>query len=268
MLKTAAGLLRAESGTISFSEENITNAPRKAAKYIGLMPDPLGVYTDITAHDYLEFFARVLEIKPQEQAARIDEIVEELELGPWLDHEVETLSAGWQRRLALGRILLANSPVLLLDEPAAGLDVSARRELLEIVRRLANKQRAIIISSHILPELEDLADRFGIIDNGQWIEAAPDQLFFTRSELRSGLGKAPLLIQCSEPQKAASIILGSEATESGIRITDCSSREQTAETVSTLCAAGHQVYEVVHNNSNLNELVLEALGANRGTKHD
>lgn len=266
LLKVIAGLLRAESGTVSFSGENITGAPRKAARHIGLMPDPLGVYTDITAHDYLEFFARVLGIPAAEQPGRIGAVVAELELAPWLDEEVETLSAGWQRRLALGRILLADTPVLLLDEPAAGLDISARKELLEIVRRLAGKKRSIIISSHILPELEDLADRFGIVEEGQWAEVEKGKTFFTRNELLTGIGKTTISIRCSDPEAACALLTeqGAVPCDGGLRIAADGGDEQVAETIARLCAANHQIFEVTRHSSNLSELVLNALGGHNG----
>lgn len=268
LLKTACGLLKAESGTVHFGTANVTGAPQKAAEFIGLMPDPLGVYTDVTALDYLEFFARVLEIPEGERNSRIESVVTELELEPWLDEEVETLSAGWQRRLALGRILLADTPVLLLDEPAAGLDISARKELLEIVRRLAAKNRAIIVSSHILPELEDLADRFGIIDQGQWREVAPGKVFFTRSELEAGMGSAAISIRCSDPAVAAELL-----TESGqntsidgdlIRIITEKGEEQIADAIELLCGKGLRIYEVTPINSDLSDLVLNILSTHEG----
>ncbi|MGD9873761.1 MAG: ABC transporter ATP-binding protein [Kiritimatiellia bacterium] len=268
LLKTICGLLRPESGSVLYGDEHITGMPQKAAKHIGLMPDPLGVYTDITAHDYLEFFARVLNIPESERAARISEVVEELELQPWLNEEVETLSAGWQRRLALGRILLANTPVLLLDEPAAGLDVSARKELLEIVRRLAAKNRAVIISSHILPELEDLADRFGIIDRGEWKPVAEGKTFFTRHDLATGLGKPMARIRCSKPDDACRLLCqnGIEAaTENGeIAFPVADGDEQIAAAISVLCRNGHSVYSANRQNACLSDVALSVLGKNKG----
>lgn len=269
LLKTIAGLLRAEAGTVHFHSEDVTGNPQKAARYIGLMPDPLGVYTDVTSHDYLEFFARVLAIPEHTRKERINKVVEELELGPWVDEEVETLSAGWQRRLALGRILLAESPVLLLDEPAAGLDISARRELLEIVRRLASDHRAIIVSSHILPELEDLADRFGIINQGAWCEVQPGKVFVTRQELSLGWGAAQTQIRCDQPDRALTVLsqAGAQVTKAtnGLLVTTEGGDEQVAQLLAALIQKGHQVYEATRVHTGLNEVVINVLGnANAG----
>lgn len=263
LLKVICGLLKAETGSVLYKGEDITGNPQSAARYVGLMPDPLGVYTDITAHDYLEFFARVLAIPGNQKDERIGSVVDELELGPWLDEEVETLSAGWQRRLALGRILLADMPVLLLDEPAAGLDVSARKELLEIVRRLAAGNRAIIVSSHILPELEDLADRFGIIGAGEWKEISQGQVFFTRRDLLMGAGEQEITIRCSDMEKAKQILSGKfdgvSINDESLILTVSGGDSQTAEAVDLLCSKNVRVYEVRRLHAGLSDIVLRVL---------
>jgi ABC-2 type transport system ATP-binding protein len=232
------------------------------------MPDPLGVYTDISAREYLEFFARVLEIPRNEIDSRISETVEMLGLAPWLSEEVETLSAGWQRRLALGRILLADLPVLLLDEPAAGLDITARTELLAIVRRLAGTRRSVIVSSHILPELEELADRFGIISKGAWVEIAPGQTFFTRSELMAGLGASVWRIRCNNNRKAASILLdlnfeGVE-TRQDILSFKGESDDDGAAALKAIVKENVDVFEFRREEMQLTNLVLDVLGRKEG----
>ena len=188
LLKLIAGLLRPEAGTVEICGEDVTGSPERAAAHVALMPDPLGVYTDVSSREYLAFFGRVFGLEGDILRRRIDETAETLGLGPWMEAEVETLSAGWQRRLALGRALLSDAPVLLLDEPAAGLDVGARADLLALVRTLASGGRTMIVSSHILPELEDLADRYAVMVEGRWAEVAPGKTFFTRDELRHGFG--------------------------------------------------------------------------------
>lgn len=190
LLKLLAGLLRPAAGRVEVLGRDVTGAPASAARLVTLMPDPLGVYTDVSSREYLAFFARVFGWRGAEARRRVDATAEALGLGPWMDAEVETLSAGWQRRLALGRALLADAPVMLLDEPAAGLDVGARADLLALVRRLAGEGRTMIVSSHILPELEDLADRFAVMVDGRWAEVAPGREFFSRADLRAGFGGA------------------------------------------------------------------------------
>ena len=206
LLKLIAGLLRPEQGRVCISGQDVTGQPDVAACLVGLMPDPLGVYTDISCSEYLEFFGRVLQLPGHVRRERMAEAVALLELGPWLDAEVETLSAGWQRRLALGRVLLSRVPVLLLDEPAAGLDVRARADLLAVVRRLAGIGRTVIISSHILPELQELADRFGILNQGRWVEVAAGQVYFRRAELTAGFGAASWELRSAAPEQARTVL--------------------------------------------------------------
>lgn len=188
LLKLIAGLLVPEGGTVEVCGEDVTGAPERAARHVALMPDPLGVYTDVSSREYLQFFATVFGLHGADAARRIDETVSVLGLGPWMDSEVETLSAGWQRRLALGRALLADAPIMLLDEPAAGLDVGARADLLSIIRSLAAQGRTMIVSSHILPELEDLADRYAVMADGRWAEIEPGTVFFSHDDLHGGAG--------------------------------------------------------------------------------
>ncbi|HEY8964968.1 MAG TPA: ABC transporter ATP-binding protein, partial [Candidatus Methylacidiphilales bacterium] len=159
---------------------------------------------------YLAFFARAFGLPPEKREARIAAVVGELGLGPWLEHEVESLSAGWQRRLALGRTLLSPAPIVLLDEPAAGLDIAARAALLPLIRSLRNEGRTVVVTSHILPELEELADRFGILDQGAWVPVSPDgRLFFTPDDLRSnfGTGRCRIAVREGEEERAAGLLL-------------------------------------------------------------
>ncbi len=211
LLKLASGLLVPQRGSVYCNAEEVTGNPQAAAQYIGLMPDPLGVYTDLSAAEYLEFFARLLDVSHTEMNRRIDHVVEELELRPWLDAEVETLSAGWQRRLALGRVLLSNAPILLLDEPAAGLDLTARAGLLAIIKTLAGKGHTVVVSSHIIHELEELADFYGILRSGSWVSLGEEKQNVSRKELRLGADQTRWVLRCLETERAAEILRANEA---------------------------------------------------------
>ena len=234
LLKLLAGLLRPEAGRIVAMGRDVTGNPSLAARFVALMPDPLGVYTDVTSREYLGFFARVFGYRGGEAERKIESAAEILGLGSWMDAEVETLSAGWQRRLALGRALIADAPVMLLDEPAAGLDVGARAELLALVRRLAAEGRAMIVSSHILPELEDLADRFAVMAGGRWVQVAPGMDFFTAGDMRRNFGEGAggavrrICVEGGEEvvRKAASVLSGA-----GIPFTETAVSAGLGETV-------------------------------------
>ena len=265
LLKLAAGLLFPETGRVVCGEAEVTSRPTAAARYIGLMPDPLGVYTDLSSREYLEFFGRALAIPEAERLDRIRATVALLELEPWLDAEVETLSAGWQRRLALGRVLLAQVPILLLDEPAAGLDVAARSELLRIVRRLATTGRTLVISSHILPELQQLADRFGILNQGAWVNAGADTPFFTRTEMERGFGRNRWTLRCAQPEAARETLaaagLPATAGGAGELAFFAASDEEAAKALRSLVEAGVPIYEFRRQQTELADVVLGILRA-------
>ena len=262
LLKCAAGLLKPVHGSVWCGDNPVTNNPRLAAGYLTLMPDPLGVYNDIMAAEYLEFFAKAFGLSREVSKSRRQLAVDRLGLAPWLDHEVETLSAGWQRRLALSRVLLANTPIVLLDEPAAGLDVSARSDLLKIVRGFAAEGRTVIVTSHILPELEELADRFGIIKKGKWVSVSKDQIFFNRNDLNGSFQKGAWTLECSSPE-AVRLLLGEDKVQqlpgsNRLRIL-AQNREEAAEQVAMVMRAGHKIYHFEAKTLTLAEVTREAL---------
>jgi ABC-type multidrug transport system ATPase subunit len=262
LLNCAAGLLAPVSGFIAANGEVITGKPQKAARHVALMPDPLGVYLDVTVLEYMRFFAQAYGLHKELAWARIDNAVDRLGLEPWLLHEVEALSSGWQRRLALTRVLIADAPIVLLDEPAAGLDVSGRRELLRIVRSFAAEGRAVLVTSHILPELEELADRFGIIQRGKWIPVRDGQIFFTRNDLRGGFAGSNWWLECSQAAVAAELLGADKAQlEPGgdrIRLI-VADREEAAAAVDRLVHAGHKIYRMEFSGHRLDDIALHAL---------
>ena len=266
LLKLIAGLLRPERGSVNIDGRDVTGLPTEAAKWIGLMPDPLGVYTDISCREYLQFFAKVHGLEGAKLAAQLDRAVSVLGLGPWMEAEVESLSAGWQRRLALGRMLLLDAPLLLLDEPAAGLDVRARAELLEIVRGLSKLGRTVMISSHILPELEELADRFGILDQGRWVDVVSGRTFFDRAELKQGLGGCRWRVLCANPAQARVVLASSGGspvqTESGVEF-EALTEEAAAACLRAVVQAGIPVVDFRRLDTGLADVVLRVLEGDR-----
>ena len=130
------------------------------------MPDFFGVYDDMRVIEYLEFFAAAYRIKGPARRQRCDEMLEIVDLDFKRDAYANTLSRGQTQRLGLARTLLHDPQVLLLDEPLSGLDPRARIEMRNLLRRLGQMGKTIIVSSHILPELADICNKIGIIDRG------------------------------------------------------------------------------------------------------
>src|ERR1044072_5622621 len=136
---------------------------RKLRPLIGYVPDSFGAYEDMVVQEYLEFFAAAYDINGARRKQMVDDVLNLTDLAYKRDAMVDSLSKGMQQRLSLARVLLHDPKVLLLDEPASGLDPRARIELRELLKELHRMGKTILISSHILADLEDICDTIGII---------------------------------------------------------------------------------------------------------
>ncbi len=145
---------------------SIYNEPKEIRRLVGYMPDFFGVYDDMKVIEYLEFFAAAYRIKGPARRKKCNEMLEIVDLDFKRDAFANTLSRGQTQRLGLARVLLHDPQVLLLDEPLSGLDPRARIEMRNLLRRLGETGKTIIVSSHILPELADVCNKIGIIDRG------------------------------------------------------------------------------------------------------
>jgi ABC-2 type transport system ATP-binding protein len=141
--------------------------PDEVRPEIGFMPDYLEAYVDVTVREYLDFYARAYRLAPERRRRRLAHVVEFTGLGDLLDRPAARLSKGQKQRLGLGRVLVNDPRLLILDEPAAGLDPRARVELRGLIRQLADAGKAVLFSSHILAELAEICDSVTIIDEGQ-----------------------------------------------------------------------------------------------------
>lgn len=145
---------------------SIYDEPKEIRRLVGYMPDFFGVYDDMKVIEYLEFFAAAYRIKGPARRKKCDQMLEIVDLDFKRDAFANTLSRGQTQRLGLARVLLHDPQVLLLDEPLSGLDPRARIEMRNLLRRLGQTGKTIIVSSHILPELADVCNKIGIIDRG------------------------------------------------------------------------------------------------------
>ena len=166
-MRILATLLRPSSGDAEVAGWSVTRNPDEVRRVLGFMPDVFGVYDDMKVWEYLDFFARCYGIAPAARRRMIGDLLELVDLADKRDAYVQTLSRGMQQRLCLAHALVHDPQILLLDEPASGLDPRARVELRELLRELRSLGKTIVISSHILPELEELCTSVAIIDRGQ-----------------------------------------------------------------------------------------------------
>ncbi|CEG26794.1 ABC transporter ATP-binding protein [Bacillus sp. B-jedd] len=162
-----ATLMAPTSGTAYINGYNISKEPAKVRSQIGYMPDFFGVYDQLKAVEYLDFYGASYGIPAEEREKLIPQLLELVNLTHKADSYVDVLSRGMKQRLCLARSLIHDPEVLILDEPASGLDPRARVEMREILKELKNMGKTILISSHILPELAEMCDTIGIIDQGR-----------------------------------------------------------------------------------------------------
>src|SRR6184192_688985 len=166
-MRILATLLNPSWGEASVCGYSIYNGAKDIRRVIGYMPDFFGVYDDMKVIEYLEFFAAAYRIKGPERRKKCDQVLELVDLGYKRDALVTSLSRGMTQRLGLARVLLHEPQVLLLDEPASGLDPRARIEMRGLLKELRKMGKTILVSSHILPELADICNKIGIIERGK-----------------------------------------------------------------------------------------------------
>ncbi len=185
-LRMLAGLLDASSGEILINGQVANHADvwGDLQRQIGYMPDFFGVYEDMLVWEYLDFFGRCHGLSAARRRQVTEELLDLVDLTAKKDSFVETLSRGMRQRLCLAHALVHDPAVLLLDEPASGLDPRARVEMRELLRELGAMGKTIVVSSHILAELGELCDSIGIIERGRLVASGPlDQV---RSQAASG----------------------------------------------------------------------------------
>lgn len=170
-MRILATLLRQDAGTARVLGHDTSQAQsaNKVRHSIGFMPDYFGLYTDMTASEYLDFFAAAYRIPAERRATLVEDVLVLVNLVEKRNALIGALSRGMQQKLSLGRALVHSPSVLLLDEPASGLDPRARIELMELLRELRKMGKTILISSHILSELHNLCDMVIIIEKGRLV---------------------------------------------------------------------------------------------------
>jgi ABC-2 type transport system ATP-binding protein len=265
-LRILATLLRPDAGSAEIDGWSVTRNPDEVRRVLGFMPDAFGVYDDMKVWEYLDFFARCYGLAAPARRRMIGDLLELVDLADKRDAYVQTLSRGMQQRLCLAHALVHDPQVLLLDEPASGLDPRARVELRELLRELRSMGKTIVISSHILPELEELCTSVAIVDRGQVL--AQGRVTDIERRLRFGavlrvrllLDEAGLVAArerlLADPDVASATILHDGTIELGFRGDDAASARLLAQSV----AAGLPIVSFARAASDLEELFLQVTG--------
>ncbi len=210
LLRILATLTRPDSGEFSVDGFSHTQA-REVRRRIGFTNDVLGVYDDMLVGEYLEFFARASGIDPHMVDFSVEETLVQVDLLKSKLQPVDGLSRGMKQRLAFARAIIAKPTLLLLDEPASGLDPLARLELKELLLSMARQGATIIISSHVLEDLAEVSDRIGVLRNGYLIRVA------TTDDLVKEEGSRRLRVQVAERSEELFEFLQSRSDVAGLR---------------------------------------------------
>jgi ABC-2 type transport system ATP-binding protein len=268
-LRMLATLLRPSAGTAEIDGWSIGRNPDEVRRVLGFMPDVFGVYDDMKVWEYLDFFARCYGLPAAARRRMIADLLELVDLADRRDDYVQTLSRGMEQRLCLAHALVHDPKVLLLDEPASGLDPRARVELRELLRELRSLGKTILISSHILPELEELCTSLAIVDRGQVL--AQGRVSDIERRLRFGaVLRVRLLLDgealeaargrfAADPDVASAAILEDGTIELGFRGDDAASARLLASSV----AAGLPIVSFARAASDLEELFLQVTAPDR-----
>ena len=256
-----------DEGAVWIRGHNVLEYPDRVRHIIGWMPDAYGTYDFMTVWEYLDFFARAYGFRGAERALRVEEVMAFTDLASLAGRPMKTLSKGMAQRLCLGRTLLPDPEVLVLDEPAAGLDPKARIEFKNLVRLLADAGKTLFISSHILSELEQMCDSLLFINQGRIVHhGSSDSL-----KHREG---APTLVRLTLSEPAARLeewvslqpgLELFEGTGTGwrLRIEDATPA-RLADLLRALTAEGFPVCEFHREDIRLEDAFIDMLSRNTG----
>lgn len=201
-MRIACGLLDATSGIVQVDGVDARKNSKALKRKIGYMPDFFGVYDDLKVTEYMEFYASIYGIRSVEAKKITDDLLELVDLSDKKEFYVDSLSRGMKQRLCLARSLVHNPELLVLDEPASGMDPRARIEMKNILRTLQTMGKTIILSSHILPELAEICTSVGIIEKGRMVISGS-----VEDIMRQVYGSRKLRLKVLEDQEKAELIL-------------------------------------------------------------
>ncbi len=258
-MRIISGLLKADSGVVNVDGMDAVTNPRELKSKIGYMPDFFGVYDNLKALEYMEFYASIYGITGNKAKQLCLELMDMVRLSDKADSYVDEMSRGMKQRLCLARSLVHDPELLVLDEPAAGLDPRARVEMKEIVKELHNQGKTILISSHILPELAQMCTNIGIIEKGKMVVSG------TVEEILSARGTAsPIIMKFTAGQDRAVEILKQNSLVRNIIIRDNSisilfkgNETEEAEILASMIQNGAMLSSFAREESNLESLFLQ-----------
>ena len=237
---------------------SVVDDPDRVRRRLGFMPDYFGTYVDVDVREYLDFFARAYGLRGRRRQRSIDQVMRFTGLDDLAHKPVSGLSKGMKQRLSLGRTMIHDPAVLILDEPAAGLDPRARIELREMISRLAQSGKAVLISSHILTELAEISDKVAIIETGKLLAVGTMEEISSRSETVSRvrlrtLGESrPLVDWLARRDDVTEIVVDGHL----VMLTHDGGPEEQAELLKEIVESGISIVEFASKTKSLEDVFL------------
>ncbi len=259
-IRMLATLLEPTSGTASINGFDILRDPMGVRRQIGYMPDFFGLYDDVKVWEYLDFFATIYSVPVRERPKVIDSVLELVNLSGKREAFVQSLSRGMQQRLCLARCLVHDPSLLLLDEPASGLDPRARAELKDLISELGRMGKIVIVSSHILPELADFCTTVGIIERGNMLAFGPMNDIIKQFQQVRTLR----ILVLDSPQRTFEFLAGKPLIsnlniyeDNSIGLEFSGTHEDQADLLAALVNGGHRVIDFREIHANLEDVFLK-----------
>jgi ABC-2 type transport system ATP-binding protein len=262
-LRMLATSIVPSAGEAQVAGHDVVQRPDRVRRVMGYMPDTFGVYDDIRVWEYLDFYAHCHGLGTAARRRAVTDLLDLVDLAGKRDAYVQSLSRGMQQRLCLAHALVHDPQVLLLDEPASGLDPRARAELRELLRELRTMGKTIVISSHILPELEELCTGVAIIDHGRVLASGP--IAAIQARFRQGAVVRVRILGDAEAVAVAAAFLGGQpevaaveaAGDGQLEVALHGDEEDASALLHRTMSAGHRVGAFTPLASDLEELFLQ-----------
>jgi ABC-2 type transport system ATP-binding protein len=257
-MRVLATLEEPTSGDAMIDGVSVVEEPERARALVGYVPDSLPTHRDMSVREYLDFFARAYGLKGEARERVIESVEEFTGLTGIRDKMLVALSKGMKQRVSLARALLHDPPVLIMDEPAAGLDPRARIELRELLRVLSSQGKAILISSHILTELSEICHAAVIIERGSLLMAGPIEDLLTGGETR----RAVLIRVMGAPERLYRELLETPGIEkvnmvgADVAVEVNGDDAACCDLLAALVGRGHRVLEFKQQRANLEEIFM------------
>ena len=264
-IKILCGLYKQTSGKAFINDIEVTpSSASTIKKIVGYMPDNFGVYDQMSVWEYLDFFCAAYHIPVKERQKRVSEVLEVTNSANMIDYQVSSLSTGMTQRIGLAKTLLHNPEVLILDEPAAGLDPYARIEMRQTITRLRDIGKTIMLSSHILPELAGVCDLVGILEKGRLlafgtVEEVTRQV---QESMRLVLTIASGMDAAQQLSAAFPGVQSVEATDNELHVVYNGARGSLPELLSSLVLGGVRISEFREEHADLEEVFLSVTHRN------